>query len=149
MVLAIAAELDYEIYILDVQTAFFNAEVDEEVFGKKVPGYERSNESEVPLIIKIKKSLYDLRQSPKNWFSTMDHHLGKIGFHSLISDPCVYVYEDENGSAILTLYVDDVIQMGVNKQLLYKLKKQLIDRFEMTDMGDVSRVLGMNVTRDR
>ena len=24
-----------------------------------------------------------------------------------------------------------------------------MDRFEMTDMGDVSRVLGMNVTRDR
>ena len=79
----------------------------------------------------------------------MDHHLGKIGLCSLKSDPCVYVYEDENGSAILTLYVDDNLLLGSNKQLLGKLKKQLMDRFEMTDMGDMLRVLGMNVARDR
>ena len=72
-----------------------------------------------------------------------------IGFRSLKSVPCVYVYEDENGSAILTLYMDDIILLGANKQMLYKLKKQLIDRFEMTDMGDVSRVLGMKITRGR
>ena len=79
----------------------------------------------------------------------MDRHLGKIGFRSFKSDPCVYVYEDENGSAILTLYVDDVLLQGANTQLLDKPKKQLMDHFEMQDMGDVSRVLGMNVTRDR
>ena len=72
-----------------------------------------------------------------------------IGFRSLKSVPCVYVYEDENGSAILTLYMDDIILLGANKQMLYKLKKQLIDRFEMTDMGDVSRVLGMKITCGR
>ena len=31
MVLAIAAELDYEVYMLDVQTAFLNADIEEEV----------------------------------------------------------------------------------------------------------------------
>ena len=113
------------------------------------PGYERSNEPEVPLVMKLKKSLYGLRQSPKNWFSTMDHHLGKIGFCSLKSDPYVFVYEDEKGSAILTLYVADVLLLRANKQLLDKLKKQLMDHFETTDMGDVSRVLGMNATLDR
>ena len=66
MVLPIAAELDYEIYMLDVQTAFLNADVEEEVFVKMDPGYERSNEFEVPLVMKLKKSLYGLRQSPKN-----------------------------------------------------------------------------------
>ena len=66
MVLPIAAELDYEIYMLDVQTAFFNADVEEEVFVKMDPGYERSNEFEVPLVMKLKESLYGLRQSPKN-----------------------------------------------------------------------------------
>ena len=68
----------------------------------------------------------------------MDPHLGKIGFCSLKSDPCVYVYEEENGSAILTVYGDDVLLLGANKQLLDKLKKQPMDRFEMTDVGDVS-----------
>ena len=98
--------------------------------------------------MKLKKSLYVFWQSSKNRFSTIDHHLGKIRFRSLKSDPCVYVYEVENGSATLTFYVDDVLLLGANKRLLDKLNKQLINRFEMTTMGDVSRVLGMNVTRD-
>ena len=45
--------------------------------------------------------------------------------------------------------MDDVLVLGANRQLLDKLKKQLMDRFEMTNMGDVSRVLGVSITLDR
>ena len=114
-----------------------------------VPDYETYGKSGVPFVMKLKKSLYGLRQSPKNWFGTMDDHLSHIGFRSLKSDSCVHVFEDKTGTAILTLYVDDICLLGNNKQLLGKLKKQLMDRFEMTDLGDVSKVLGMNVTWDR
>ena len=148
MVLAIAAELDYEVYMPDVQTAFLNVKVEEEVFIKMALGYEYSDESGATLVMKLKKNRYGLRQSPKNWSSTMDHHLGKIGFRFFKPDPCVHVYEDVNVSAILTLYVDDAL-LDAKMQLLDKLKKQLMGRFEMKDMGDVSRVLGINFTRDR
>ena len=53
------------------------------------PGYETYDKSGVPFVMKLKKSLYGLRQSPKNWFGTMDDHLSNIGFRSLKSDPCV------------------------------------------------------------
>ena len=56
MVLAIAVELGYRVYMLDVPTAFLNADVEEEVFGKMAPGYERSNEFEVSLVMKFKKN---------------------------------------------------------------------------------------------
>ena len=39
--------------------------------------------------------------------------------------------------------------LSASKPLLNKLKKELMNRFEMSDTGDVSRILGMNVTRDR
>ena len=45
MVLSITADLDYEVYMLDVQTPFLNADVEEEVFVKMVAGYQCSNES--------------------------------------------------------------------------------------------------------
>ena len=149
MMLAIVAELDYEVLMLDVQTAFLNADVEKEVNVKMAPGYETYDKSGVLFVMKLKKSLYGLRQSPKNWIGTMDDHLSNIGFRSLKSDPCVYVFEDKTGIAIPTLYLDDMLLLGYNKQLLGKLKKKLMDRFEMTDLGDVSKVLGMNVTRDR
>ena len=59
------------------------------------------------------------------------------------------MFEDKTGTAILTLYVGDILLLGNGKQLLGKLKKQLLDRFKMRDLGYVSKVLGMNVTRDR
>ena len=136
MMLAIAAELDNEVLMLDVQTAFFNADVEEEVLVNMAPGYETYDKSGVPFAMKLKNSLNDLRQSPKNWFGTMDNHLSNIGFRSLMSDPCVNVFEKKTDTAILTLYVDDILLLGNNKQLLGKLKKQLMDRFEMTDLGD-------------
>ena len=40
MMLAIVAEVDYEVLMLDVQTAFLNADVEEEVYVKMAPGYE-------------------------------------------------------------------------------------------------------------
>ena len=63
VVLAIAAELDYEIYMLDVQTALLNAGVEERSFVKMPSGYEHSNESRVPFVIKLQKSLYCLTTS--------------------------------------------------------------------------------------
>ena len=67
MMLAIAIELDYEVYMLDVQTAFLNA-----VFVKMVPGYETNDKAGVPFVAKLRKSLYGLRQNPNKWFGTMD-----------------------------------------------------------------------------
>ena len=149
IMLVIAVELNYEVHMLDVQTAFLNADVEADVLVKMVPGYETNNEAGVYLVMKLKKSLYGLRQSPKNWFSTMDVELAIIGFRPLKSDPCVYVYEDETGFAVLTLYVNDILFLSASKPLLNKLKKKLMNRFEMSDMGGVSRILGTNVTRDR
>ena len=149
MMLAIAAELDYEVFMLDVQRVFLDADVEEGVSAKMASGDEIADTCDVPLVMKLKKRLYCLRQSPTNLVCTMDHHLAKIGFRPLKSDQCLYVSEDDSGVVILMLYVDDILLLGANKQLLNKPRKQLMDRVEMTDMGDVSRVLGMNVARDR
>ena len=78
----------------------------------------------------------------------MDHCLGDIRFHPVNSDPCVYTYNDDVGFMTLTLYAYVFLLLGANKLPLNKLKKQLMDRFKMTDVGDVLRVLSMNVARD-
>ena len=89
MLLANAVELDYEVHMLDVQTAFLNADVEEDVFVKMAPSYETNDEAGFPLVMKLGKSLNGPRQSPKNWFSTIDVELAVIGFRTLKSDSCV------------------------------------------------------------
>ncbi|CAN0562946.1 unnamed protein product, partial [Laminaria digitata] len=63
MVLAIAAEYNLECWQLDYNTAFLNADVTEEVYVKMAPGYEKFDENGVPLVMRLLKSLYGLRQS--------------------------------------------------------------------------------------
>ena len=72
-----------------------------------------------------------------------------IGFKSLKSDPCVYIYSEGGAIYVLTLDVDDVLLLGKDRKVLERIKRKLMGRFSMTDMGDVSLVLGMEVTRDR
>ena len=56
-------------------------------------------------------------------------------------EPFVYIHEDEVGFGVPTLYVDDLLLLGANQLLLNKLNKQVRDRFEMADMGDVPKVI--------
>lgn len=79
MMRSISADLDYTVFILDVQTKFLNAN-GEDVFTNMAPSCGITNNSGVPLVMKPKKNLYGLRQSPRNWFVTMGHHLAKLGF---------------------------------------------------------------------
>ena len=101
------------------------------------------------MVIRLLKSLYGLRQSPRCWYGTVDEHVVAIGFKSLKSNPCVYIYSEGSAIYVLTFYVDDVLLLGKDRKVPERIKRKLMGRFSMTDMGDVSLVFGMEVTRDR
>ena len=65
MVLAIAVEFDFECWQLDYITNFLNAKVEEEVYVKMAPGYEEFSNEKVPTVMRLLKSLYGLRHSPR------------------------------------------------------------------------------------
>ena len=81
-------------------------------------------------------------------FKTIDPERVALGFVPLKSDTCVYIYRKNGVVIILTLYVDDLLLVGADIQVIESIKQKLMKRFKMTDMGDVSLVLGMQVTRD-
>ena len=149
MMLAIAAEFDLECWQLDYNTAFLNAKVEEEVYVKMAPGYEEFSNDGVPVVMRLLKSLYGLQQSPRCWYGTVDEHVVEIGFKSLKSDPCVYIYSEGGAIYVLTIYVDDILLLGIDRKVLERIKRKLMGRFSITDMGDVSLIFGMEVTRDR
>ena len=150
MALAIAASEDWEVFHVDVQTAFLNAKVQEEVYVKTPPGYESLDATTGrPYAMKLKKSLYGLRQSACNWFNTIDDSLRDIGFLATASDPCVYIFGSNDNLSVLTMRVDDLLLLEGNTPLLKDLEIGLMDRFAMTDMGDISMVVDMQIARNR
>ena len=100
------------------------------------------------MVYKLERSLYGLAQSPVLWYDTIDGVLIVIVFSPKHSDPCVYVHGSGDTLIILTLCVDDILLTGKDPVLVDQKRRELKERFEMTDMGEVTRILGMEVKRD-
>ncbi|CAB1109566.1 unnamed protein product [Ectocarpus sp. CCAP 1310/34] len=110
LLLAIAAAQGWPVIAMDVQTAFLNGKLSEDVYTYQAPGFEKIESSTgKPLVWKLKKSLYGLRQSPSVWNLTIDKDLRGKGFTPTASDPCVYTKGSGNSYIMLTLFVDDIL----------------------------------------
>ncbi|CAN0332528.1 unnamed protein product, partial [Hapterophycus canaliculatus] len=136
--LCIAASKGLHVEHLDVKTAFLNAPVEEDVWVFQAPGFEEDHP-----VLKLLKSLYGLRQSLRYWNSTFARAIESIGFKTIFSDPCVYVYGSEKTYVVLSIYVDDVLLFGVDPNVVKNVRHQLMIKFSMTNLGSASLVLGM------
>ena len=98
--------------------------------------------------MKLGKSLYGLRQSPSVWNSTVDKDLRKMGFTPTASDTCVYTKGSGNTYIMLTLFVDDLLITGRSNASMAEVRRELMEKFAMADLGDVPQILGIKVKRD-
>ena len=64
-------------------------------------------------------------------------------------DPCVYVKDDSSSKVFIVSCVDDLLVTGLSEVGISKTKAFLMTEFAMNDLGDVSLILGMQVSRDR
>ena len=76
------------------------------------------------LVCRLKKSLYGMKQSPRQWYKKFDSFMLSDGFKRSDYDRCVYL-KTVNGSAIyLLLYVYDILIAAKDKSEIAKLKEQ-------------------------
>ena len=62
----------------------------------------------------------------------------------------MYFLRLHDGSFIYQLlYVDDMLISSNNVEEIEKLKTRLNQHFEMKDLGEAKKILGMKITRDR
>ena len=101
-------------------------------------------------VCKIKKSLYGMRQSPKQWYKKFDSFTVSQNFTRSEYDHCVYFKKLENGIfIILVLYVDDMLVKSKIMVEINRLKAQLAKTLDMKDLGVAKQILGMEIHRDR
>jgi len=75
--LAYCAVGGLHVYQLDIETAFLNGEVDEEIYIRQPRGYERGDPCKVCRIV---KALYGLKQAARAWHKKLDSMLEAAGF---------------------------------------------------------------------
>jgi len=148
VVLGLAASRDMELRQLDVPQAFTQAELEEEVYMEMPQGFGVDG-----MVCRLLKSLYGLKQSPRNWYILISTFLvEQLGYRATVSDPCLFVKESRSGDVILLfLFVDDM-QVAVDQADLDEWSEdhaKLRERFNITDLGESKFMLGMRIKRDR
>ena len=71
------------------------------------------------------------------------------GFEQNIDKPCFYKPIIDKKVVFLVLYVDDILLIGNDVEVLSKVKGWLASQFQMKDLGEVSYVLRIQLIRDR
>jgi len=84
--------------------------------GFKAAGKEK-------LVCKLEKFLYELKQSPRQWYKCFDKFMSDRGYTRSLYDPCVYFRKLLSGECIfLLLYADDMLIASKNISSIDKLK---------------------------
>ena len=148
ILLALAAHFDWELHQLDVKTAFLHGDLEETIYMVQPKGFEKAGEEQKVCL--LKKSLYGLKQSSRQWNLKFHEHMMAMKFERSSFDSCVYVKKrGKEIIAYLLLYVDDILLAGSHKKEIQLIKDDLRLKFDMKDLGEAKRILGMDIFRDR
>ena len=72
-----AMQNDLIVHQMDVKTAYLNAPIDREIYIEQPEGFRKSGNSGETLVCKLKRSLYGLKQSGRNWNNLLHDYLTK------------------------------------------------------------------------
>ncbi|CAI7930578.1 unnamed protein product [Closterium sp. NIES-54] len=145
VLLHVAAQRDYELHSLDFSTTFLQGRLHEEIWLRRPPGF--TNTFPPGTQWSLRRPVYGLRQSPREWHDTLRSTLRDLGFRPSSANASLFV---RTGSTLFILvYVDDLVFAIADRAALTEVKSELQKRHKCTDLGELQRYLGLQITRDR
>ena len=147
-ILSTVVHFNMELQQMDVKTAFLHGLLDEKIYMDQLEGFvDMKNPQKVCL---LKRSLYGLKQSPRQWNRRFDDFVRAQGYTRSEYDQCVYFKKNNEGVYVyMLLYVDEILIASVDKAQVDRLKRFLSSEFEMKDRGDAKKILGMEILKNR
>lgn len=149
IILAIAARNDWDVQVFDFHAAFLNGEFDdnEELYMEQPPDHEFANRRDY--VLRLRKTIYGLKQSSRKWYEKLTASLATLGFAPLATDYAVFRLISGADIIILAIHVDDCTITGSSPLLIDSIQTRIGELFQITRLGDISWLLGMEITRDR
>ena len=139
----IAMEEDLVVHSMDVKSAYLNADLDCELFMEQPEGFVVKNDPNDDMVLRLKKSLYGLKQSGRLWNHLLHSFLLEKGFVRSEAENCVYVKLQNGIKIIIIVWVDDLIIAGSNLDAVEEVKTILTQRFKMKNFGPLKEFLGI------
>ena len=146
IMLAVAAANDYELHSIDISNAFLNADLHADVYMRQPEGFGNGDST---LVCKLNKTLYGLRQSPKEWYDLLSSSLRKLGYTASDSDAALWKRASPAGFTYILFWVDDLLIMGPTKADVTGAKSEILAIFKGRDLGEPTSYLGISIARNR
>jgi hypothetical protein len=151
LLLVISLILNLATKQVDYVSAFCQASIEEDVFIELPRGWRALNQMgglkehfKDGHVLKLNRSVYGLRQSPKNFFELLKGNLENIGFVQSKLDPCLFVSD----KVLVVSYVDDCLWYSRDEKDI----DDAIERMKQCGMDlqvedDVAGFLGVHIER--
>jgi len=94
--------------------------------------------------VRLKKTLYGLKQSPCQWNKLFNQLLSKYKLTASDADCCVYKGDVNGERILLALYVNDGLVMTRTRQAVNEVINYLQQEFEVT-LGDAKMFVGIEI----
>jgi hypothetical protein len=148
VVLANAAQQDWEIEHIDVKSAYLNAPLKETIYMKPPKGVLKPGQE--GKVLRLKKGLYGLKQAGRGWYLEMTRvFLKELGFKRSAIDHSVYYRRSGEEHTIVAVATDDMAVTSKRAADAEKFKSEIRNFWEITDHGPIKWFLGFQIKRDR
>ena len=145
-VLVFVGTEDYKTGQIDIKSACLNGELtdDEVIYMQQVPGYEIDKGEKV---YRLRKSLYGLKQAGRRWYQKLVEIMLKLGFGRCESYQAVFYRRCEVMRVLIVVlvHIDDCTIVGKNQMLVNSFKAEISKYVDITNMGGLHWILGIEV----
>jgi hypothetical protein len=143
ILLAISMAKGFKLYQMDVNSAFLDGFLEEEVYVKQPPGFESA---EFPhKVYRLRKALIGLKQAPRAWFGRLRGFLFSKGFEMVKVDKTLFLHRQGDDILIVQVYVDDIVFGSSSHSLVARFPEDMSKASEMSMMGELQFFLRLQI----
>ena len=115
ILLALACQLKFKLYHMDVKTTFLNGLLKEDVYVTQPKGF--IDPHFLDHVLYLKKALYGLKQAPRAWYDRLTLCLVSHGFIRGKADQTLFIKSEDGKIIVNQVYVDDIIFGSTKNEL--------------------------------
>lgn len=142
LLLVLALENDWKVTHLDVSSAFLYGDMKKDVVISIPEGMNVDREK---FALKLNKALYGLKVSSNAWYCKVKEILLFEDYHSMITEPSVYV-RTKSTRCVILVFVDDILVTGSDPRECERMICYLEKKVQIRNLGTPKKFLGITVT---
>jgi hypothetical protein len=121
---------------LDIKNAFLHGLLEEEVYMRH-DNY----------VCRLDKALYVLKQAPCAWYARLSKKLIGLCFDNSKTDTSLFFYSHNGITVFMLIYVDDIIVVSSNNEVMTALLQDLQKEFALKDLRNLNYFMGIEVNK--